>query len=152
MGRAVVMFLGASILSWWLVGTIKKASVNAFKRGSDFLAAGRLEPAFAEFRRCEANEPLASAMYKLSLAFEEQAMPERAEAGNSVDEANSGLDPGPEQILSRWQGRYAKAPGQVRHRTTHWPRCHGCRLPGAGSAHKSCGCTESYSHREGIRG
>ncbi|MGI9205230.1 MAG: protein kinase domain-containing protein [Woeseiaceae bacterium] len=80
MGRAVVMFLGASILSWWLVGTIRKAAVNAFKRGSDFLAAGRLEPAFAEFRRCEANEPLASAMYKLSLAFEEQAMPERAEA------------------------------------------------------------------------
>ena len=80
MGRAAIIFLGASILSWWLAGTVRKASVDAFKRGSDFLAAGRLEPAFAEFRRCEANEPLASAMYKLSLAFEEQAKPERAEA------------------------------------------------------------------------
>lgn len=80
LGRAVVIFLGASTLGWWLAGTVKKASANAFKRGNDFLAAGRLEPAFAEFRRCEANEPLASAMYKLSLAFEEQAKPERAEA------------------------------------------------------------------------
>jgi serine/threonine-protein kinase len=80
LGRAAIIFLGASILSWWLAGTLRKASVHAFKRGTDFLSAGRLEPAFAEFRRCEANEPLASAMYKLSLAFEEQAKPERAEA------------------------------------------------------------------------
>jgi len=80
LGRAAIIFLGASLLSWWLAGTDKKAAINAFKRGTDFLSAGRLEPAFAEFRRCETNEPLASAMYKLSLAFEEQAKPERAEA------------------------------------------------------------------------
>jgi serine/threonine-protein kinase len=80
MGRAAIIFLGASILSWWLAGAVKKAAVNAFRRGSDFLAAGRLEPAFAEFRRCEPTETLASAMYKLSLAFEEQAKPERADA------------------------------------------------------------------------
>jgi serine/threonine-protein kinase len=80
MGRAAIIFLGASILSWWLAGAVKKASLNAFRRGSDFLAAGRLEPAFAEFRRCEPTETLASAMYKLSLAFEEQAKPERADA------------------------------------------------------------------------
>ncbi|MGI9265603.1 MAG: protein kinase domain-containing protein [Gammaproteobacteria bacterium] len=80
LGRAVIIFLGASILAWWLAGTVKKASLTAYKRGLDFLAAGRLEPAFAEFRRCETDEPLASAMYKLSLAFEEQAKPERAEA------------------------------------------------------------------------
>ncbi len=80
LGRASIIFLGASILAWWLAGTVGKASATAFKRGSDFLAAGRLEPAFAEFRRCEATETLASAMYKLSLAFEEQAKPERAEA------------------------------------------------------------------------
>jgi tRNA A-37 threonylcarbamoyl transferase component Bud32 len=80
LGRAAIIFLGASILAWWLAGTVKKASVTAYKRGIDFLTAGRLEPAFAEFRRCESNEPLASAMYKLSLAFEEQAKPERAEA------------------------------------------------------------------------
>ena len=80
LGRAAIIFLGASILAWWLAGTVKKASVTAYKRGVDFLTAGRLEPAFAEFRRCEATEPLASAMYKLSLAFEEQAKPERAEA------------------------------------------------------------------------
>jgi len=80
LGRAVIIFLGASILAWWLAGTVKKASLTAYKRGLDFLSAGRLEPAFAEFRRCETDEPLASAMYKLSLAFEEQAKPERAEA------------------------------------------------------------------------
>lgn len=80
LGRAVLVFLGAAILSWWLAGAVRKASVNAFRRGSDFLAAGRLEPAFAEFRRCHPTETLATAMYKLSLAFEEQAKPERAEA------------------------------------------------------------------------
>jgi serine/threonine-protein kinase len=80
LGRAAIIFFGASILAWWLAGTVKKASLTAYKRGIDFLSAGRLEPAFAEFRRCEADEPLASAMYKLSLAFEEQAKPERAEA------------------------------------------------------------------------
>jgi tRNA A-37 threonylcarbamoyl transferase component Bud32 len=79
-GRAIIIFLGASILSWWLTGHVKKASVTAMKRGSDFLAAGRLEPAFAEFRRCEPTETLGAMMYKLSLAFEEQAKPERAEA------------------------------------------------------------------------
>ena len=64
----------------WLVGDEKKAFQDAFKRGRDFLAAGRLEPAFAEFRRCPPSETLATLMYKLSLAFEEQAKPERAEA------------------------------------------------------------------------
>ena len=80
LGRAVIIFLGAGILGWWLAGGVKKASVNAFKRGSDFLTAGRLEPAFAEFRHCEPTESLATVMYKLSLAFEEQSKPERAEA------------------------------------------------------------------------
>jgi len=80
MGRATIIFLGASILSWWLAGAVRKQSVNAYRRGTDFLAAGRLEPAFAEFRRCNPTETLATAMYKLSLAFEEQAKPERAEA------------------------------------------------------------------------
>jgi serine/threonine-protein kinase len=80
LGRPAFIFLGAGILSWWLAGGTKKAAVNAFKRGSDFLAAGRLEPAFAEFRRCDPTESLATVMYKLSLAFEEQSKPERAEA------------------------------------------------------------------------
>lgn len=80
LGRAVIVFLGAAVMSWWLAGGVWKASANAFQRGRDFLAAGRLEPAFAEFRRCEPSETVAAAMYKLSLAFEEQAKPERAEA------------------------------------------------------------------------
>ena len=80
LGRPIFIFLGVAILSWWLAGAVKKAAVFAYKRGVDFLAAGRLEPAFAEFRRCEPNESLATVMYKLSLAFEEQAKPERAEA------------------------------------------------------------------------
>ncbi|MFQ6006527.1 MAG: protein kinase [Woeseia sp.] len=80
LGRPIFIFLGVAILSWWLAGAVKKASVHAFKRGMDFLAAGRLEPAFAEFRRCEPDDSLATVLYKLSLAFEQQAKPERAEA------------------------------------------------------------------------
>ena len=80
LGRTIIIFVGASSLTWWLAGGVKKLAKNAYKRGSDFLAAGRLEPAFAEFRRCEPTETVATAMYKLSLAFEEQAKPERAEA------------------------------------------------------------------------
>jgi len=80
LGRAALLVLGAGLLVTWLAGTGRQSTVHAFKRGSDFLAAGRLEPAFAEFRRCEQNDMLASVMYKLSLAFEEQAKPERAEA------------------------------------------------------------------------
>lgn len=80
LGRAALIFIGAAMMSWWLAGKVWQVSANAFRRGSDFLAAGRLEPAFAEFRRCEPTETVAAAMYKLSLAFEEQAKPERAEA------------------------------------------------------------------------
>ena len=80
LGRPILVFAGASLLSIWLVGDKKKDVKDAFKRGSDFLAAGRLEPAFAEFRRCPPSETVATVMYKLSLAFEDQAKPERAEA------------------------------------------------------------------------
>ena len=80
LGRPLVIFAGVAILSFWLVGDEKKEVQDAFKRGNDFLAAGRLEPAFAEFRRCPPSETVANVMYKLSLAFEEQAKPERAEA------------------------------------------------------------------------
>jgi serine/threonine-protein kinase len=79
-GRSALIFLGVGLLSLWLVGDPRKATLDAFKRGSDFLAAGRLEPAFAEFRRCTPSDTLATVMYKLSIAFEEQAKPERAEA------------------------------------------------------------------------
>jgi serine/threonine-protein kinase len=80
LGRPIFVFLGVAILSWWLAGAVKKAAVDAYKRGVDFLAAGRLEPAFAEFRQCKADDALATLMYKLSLEFELQAKPERAEA------------------------------------------------------------------------
>ena len=80
LGRPIFVFLGVGILSWWLAGAVKKAAVDAYKRGVDFLAAGRLEPAFAEFRQCKADDALATLMYKLSLEFEQQAKPERAEA------------------------------------------------------------------------
>ena len=80
LGRPMLIFLGVAILSAWLVVDVKKASGDAFKKGTDFLAAGRLEPAFAEFRRCNPSETVAAIMYKLSLAFETQAKPERAEA------------------------------------------------------------------------
>jgi serine/threonine-protein kinase len=80
LGRAILLFAGVSLLSVWLVGDNRKETRHAFKRGADFLAAGRLEPAFAELRRCPPTETLAGVMYKLSLAFEQQAKPERAEA------------------------------------------------------------------------
>ena len=80
LGRSILVFSGVSLLSVWLVGDDRKELVAAFKRGSDFLAAGRLEPAFAELRRCPPSDTLASVMYKLSLAFEQQAKAERAEA------------------------------------------------------------------------
>lgn len=80
LGRPLLLFVGGGIMVWWLSGSKRKKAVNSYKRGSDFLAAGRLEPAFAELRRCERTETVASAMYKLSLAFEEQSQPERAEA------------------------------------------------------------------------
>jgi serine/threonine-protein kinase len=80
LGRPILIFAGVAILSVWLVGDEKKELKDAFKKGNDFLSAGRLEPAFAEFRRCRPTETVATVMYKLSLAFEQQAKPERAEA------------------------------------------------------------------------
>jgi serine/threonine-protein kinase len=80
LGRPILIFAGVGMLSFWLVGDEKKELVDAFKKGNDFLSAGRLEPAFAEFRRCSQTETVATVMYKLSLAFESQAKPERAEA------------------------------------------------------------------------
>jgi len=80
LGRPILIFAGVAILSVWLVGDEKKVLKDAFKKGNNFLSAGRLEPAFAEFRRCRPTETVATVMYKLSLAFEQQAKPERAEA------------------------------------------------------------------------
>ena len=80
LGRPIMIFSGVALLSIWLVGDAKQELRDAFKKGNDFLSAGRLEPAFAEFRRCPPSETVATVMYKLSLAFEEQAKPERAEA------------------------------------------------------------------------
>ena len=112
LGRPFLIFLGAGILTWWLQGEKYQSTINAFKRGSDFLAAGRLEPAFAELRRCEPTETLSSVMYKLSLAFEKQAKPERAEAvidwmkrtqGSSTDNRSSaGGNVGIPQQLGRY--------------------------------------------------
>ena len=80
LGRPILIFSGVAILSVWLVGDETKDLKDAFKKGNDYMSAGRLEPAFAEFRRCSPSETVATVMYKLSLAFEEQAKPERAEA------------------------------------------------------------------------
>jgi tRNA A-37 threonylcarbamoyl transferase component Bud32 len=80
LGRPIFIFIGVAILSAWLVVDPRKISGDSFRKGADYLSAGRLEPAFAEFRRCNPSETVAAVMYKLSLAFEQQAKPERAEA------------------------------------------------------------------------
>ncbi len=80
LGRPILIFVGVAALSAWLVIDAKKASGDSYKKGTAFLSAGRLEPAFAEFRRCNPSDTVAAVMYKLSLAFEQQAKPERAEA------------------------------------------------------------------------
>ncbi len=80
LGRPILIFVGAAVLCSWLVVDVSKVSGDAFKKGSDFLSAGRLEPAFAELRRCSPSETVAAVMYKLALAFEQQAKQERADA------------------------------------------------------------------------
>ena len=111
-GRAVLIFAGVAALNLWLVIDEKEVSRDAFKRASNFLAAGRLEPAFAELRRCPPSETIAAVMYKLSLAFEQQAKPERAEAvlewmkrthGSWAKEHKPGKKPGG---IPRRLGRY----------------------------------------------
>ncbi|MGB5581054.1 MAG: protein kinase [Woeseia sp.] len=82
LGRPIVVLIGAALVSAWLAHARRPqvAHGSAFHRGNQFLAAGRLEPAFAELRRCNPCDEVANAMYKLSMAFEQQAQPERAEA------------------------------------------------------------------------
>jgi serine/threonine-protein kinase len=104
LGRPVLIFLGAGILTWWLQGAVQQAAVNAYKRGSDFLTAGRLEPAFAEFRRCKPTETVATVMYKLSLAFEEQAKPERAEAVLEWMKRTHGTEPSTPAVIGATKG------------------------------------------------
>jgi tRNA A-37 threonylcarbamoyl transferase component Bud32 len=101
LGRPILLFVGVGVLSVYLVANVKKVSIDAFKKGSDFLAAGRLEPAFAEFRRCDPSDTLAAVMYKLSLAFEQQAKPERAEAVLEWMKRTHGGPTESEQTLTR---------------------------------------------------
>ena len=99
LGRPILIFVGVAILSSWLVVDVRKLSGDSFRKGAEFLSAGRLEPAFSEFRRCNPSETVSAVMYKLSLAFEHQAKPERAEAvldwmkrtQGSVTDASDGL-------------------------------------------------------------
>ena len=106
LGRTILVIFGASILSWLVVGSKNEPATNAFKRGNDFLASGWLEPAFAEFRRCTPTESVVSAMYKLSLAFEEQSKPERAEAVIQwMNKIHSGtVSPEKKFVLNRKKG------------------------------------------------
>ena len=90
LGRPILIFAGVAILSVWLVGDEKKELKDAFKKGNDFLAAGRLEPAFAEFRRCRPSETVATVMYKLSLAFEATSQTRARRGGSGVDETHPG--------------------------------------------------------------
>ena len=112
LGRPILIFSSVAILSAYLAADIKKVSTDAYQKGLDFLSAGRLEPAFGEFRRCNPSEPLAAVMYKLSLAFEQEAKPERAEAvlewmkrthsGHAADDSSLKKGGGVPQRLGRY--------------------------------------------------
>jgi tRNA A-37 threonylcarbamoyl transferase component Bud32 len=104
LGRPMLIFVGVAVLSAWLVVDVKKVSGDAFRKGADFMAAGRLEPAFAEFRRCNPSETVAAVMYKLSLAFEQQAKPERAEAVLEWMKRTQGSRPSNESPLKQTSG------------------------------------------------
>ena len=151
LGRPILIFAGVAILSIWLVGDETKDLKDAFKKGNDFLSAGRLEPAFAEFRRCPPSETVATVMYKLSLAFEEQAKPERAEAvlewmkrthgaPASVGGAKPAPSGGPQRlgryVIEKRIGRGAMGAVYLAKDPTHQP----------------AGGSESNSDRERIRG
>ena len=41
LGRPILMFIGVGALSAYLVADVQKVSIDAFKKGADFLAAGR---------------------------------------------------------------------------------------------------------------
>ncbi|MGB5345342.1 MAG: protein kinase [Woeseia sp.] len=81
-GRPIIVLAGAAIVTAWLARSAvsEGAHVTSFQRARQFLSAGRLEPAFAELRRCNPSDEVNNAMYRLSVAFEEQAQPDRAEA------------------------------------------------------------------------
>ena len=104
LGRPMLIFVGVAILSAWLVVDVKKVSGDAFKKGRDFLSAGRLEPAFAEFRRCSPSDTIAAVMYKLSLAFEQQAKPERAEAVLEWMKQTQGVMKADQSVLQKANG------------------------------------------------
>ena len=104
LGRPMLIFVGVAVLSAWLVVDVRKVSGDAFKKGADFMAAGRLEPAFAEFRRCNPSETVAAVMYKLSLAFEQQAKPERAEAVLEWMKRTQGSCVSTESLLKKTSG------------------------------------------------
>ena len=131
LGRPILIFAGVAILCVWLVGDEKKDFIDAFKKGNDFLAAGRLEPAFAELRRCQPSETVATVMYKLSLAFEGQAKPERADAVL--------------EWMKRTQGVPTLVGGtapEVSGGPPYRPWRNGRRVPRQGPAHQSSGGIE----------
>ncbi len=151
LGRAILVFGGVSLLSLWLVGDNRRELRLAFKRGADFLAAGRLEPAFAELRRCPPSETLASVMYKLSLAFEQQAKPERAEAVLEWMKRTHTATPYVPAAPAHASNGVAAASRPLCDRETYRQGRHGRRLPRQGSAHQPPGCPEGNSDREGVR-
>ncbi len=59
LGRPILIFASVAILCSWLVANSSRPTHDAFERGSKFLSAGRLEPAFAEFRRCNPTDATA---------------------------------------------------------------------------------------------
>ena len=78
--RAAIVFVLISTFSLGLASFGRNEAVNALKQGTALMAAGDLEKAFSYFRLCNPSEELSNSLYKLSLAFESAAKPERAEA------------------------------------------------------------------------
>jgi hypothetical protein len=141
LGRPSLIFSGVAILSIWLVGDETKELKDAFKKGNDFLAAGRLEPAFAEFRRCVQTFPCLRGTGKT-----------RARRGRArVDEAHA-WNARRRFLQEAGKRDRAAAAGTLRHRAPHRARRNGRRLPGQGPTHQSTRGPQGHSDRERIRG
>jgi len=110
LGRSAIIFLGASILAWWLAGTVRKAQTRQrFSGGRKTRTCVRGVSPLRTYRAtCLCNVQAVTRIRRASQA--------RASRGrHPVDEANTGKYPDDKQVLVGRQKRNATTTRQVRH-------------------------------------